>query len=287
MPLRSQTSRLSPSLKKTLDTFYKGYDFKTRIQHDPVKFPHRYSDQEDIELAGFIASCFAYGRVDLFMPVIEKILSSCGRHPAGFLRNFNLRKDKKYLRGISYRFNKEEDILCLLYLLNQILTEWGSLKNLFYASYRPEHDDTGYALAQFTNYFTVIDTSPVYGRNIRPNGLRQFLPSPQSGSTCKRMNLFLRWMVRTGDIDLGVWKNIPPSKLIIPLDTHIAKIARCLCLTRRKTVDWKSAKEITGSLKKLDPQDPLKYDFALCHLGISGMCRGRKFKDVCSSCLIG
>ncbi len=281
------TASLRSSLKKTLDALYKGYDFRKRLQHDPVQFPHRYTDSADIELAGFIASCFAYGRVDLFMPVIEKILSAFGNRPAGFLMDFELRKDRKYLRGISYRFNKEKDVLCLVYMLNRILREWGSLKALFSSGYSPEQEDTGRALQQFSDYFMSIDTSPVYGRNIRPDGLKQFFPSPANGSACKRMNLFLRWMVRTKDTDLGVWHEIPPSKLIIPLDTHIARIARCLGLTKRKAMDWKTAKEITGSLKTLDARDPLKYDFALCHLGISRVCRGKEFKDICSSCSIG
>jgi uncharacterized protein (TIGR02757 family) len=284
---QGQTSILRPSLKKALDALYKGYDFRKRLQHDPVQFPHRYSDTADIELAGFIASCFAYGKVDLFMPVIEKILASCGSHPAGFLMDFDLRKDGKYLRGISYRFNKEEDVLCLMFMLSRILREHGSLKNLFYNYYRSEHKDIKNALTGFTDFFMKIVTTPVYGRNVRPDGLRQFFPSPESGSACKRMNLFLRWMVRTKDTDLGVWNKIPPSRLIIPLDTHIARIARCLGLTGRKTMDWKTAEEITASLKTLDARDPLKYDFALCHLGISRMCRGKEFKDVCSSCSIG
>ncbi len=301
-------------LKITLDKFYNEYNFKERIKHDPIEFPHRYSNPDDIEVAGFIASCFAYGKVGLFKPVIGKILKPGGKHPAGFLKNFILKKDKKYFKNISYRFNKEADVLCLVYILNQTLNEWGSLRNLFYYCYsasppvkereikkspRPlrervrvrggfdtEHEDIGHALTGFVKHFLSIDTSPVYGKNIRPSGLKQLFPSPENGSACKRVNLFLRWMVRTKDIDLGIWNKIPPSKLIIPLDTHIARISRCLGLTKRKASDWKAAKEITESLKKLDPDDPLKYDFALCHQGISGLCKGERFKDACASCSI-
>ena len=273
-------------LKITLDKFYNEYNFKERIKHDPIEFPHRYSGPDDIEVAGFIASCFAYGKVDLFKPVIGKILKPGGKHPAGFFKNFILKKDKKYLENISYRFNKEADVLCLVYILNQTLNEWGSLKNLFYHYFTPDQKDIGPALARFTGYFMDIDTSPVYGRNIKPYGLKQLFPSPENGSACKRMNLFLRWMVRNKDIDFGIWNKIPPSKLIIPLDTHIARISRCLGLTKRKASDWKTAKEITESLKKLDPDDPLKYDFALCHQGISRLCRGKEFKDTCAACAI-
>jgi uncharacterized protein (TIGR02757 family) len=273
-------------LKKTLDTFYGEYNFKERVKHDPIEIPRRYSRPDDIEIAGFFASSLAYGKIGLFKPVIERILKPGGRHPACFFKDFHLGRDKKYLQGISYRFNKEEDILCLVYMISHTLKKWGSLKNIFYHYYEPGHEDIKYALEKLVNYFMNIDTSPIYGKNIRPYGLKQFFPSPESGSACKRLNLFLRWMVRTKDIDLGIWNKIPPSKLIIPLDTHIARISRCLDLTKRKSSDWKTAREITDELKQMNPGDPLKYDFALCHQGISGLCRGERFRSVCSSCAI-
>jgi len=273
-------------LKKTLDTFYSEYNFKERMKHDPIEIPRRYSLPDDIEIAGFFASSLAYGKIGLFKPVIERILKPGGRHPAGFFKDFYLARDKKYFRGISYRFNKEEDVLCLVYMISHTLKKWGSLKNIFYHYYNPAHEDIKYALEKFVNHLMNINTSPVYGKNIKPYGLKQFFPSPKSGSACKRLNLFLRWMVRTKDIDLGIWNKIPPSKLIIPLDTHIARISRCLDLTKRKSSDWKAAREITNELKKLNPGDPLKYDFALCHQGISGLCKGERFRDACSSCAI-
>jgi uncharacterized protein (TIGR02757 family) len=271
-------------LKKTLDTFYRDYDFNERIKHDPIEFPRRYSDPGDIEIAGFIASCFAYGRVELFKPLIEKILAPGGSHPAIFLNDMTIKRDRKYFVHISYRFNKEKDVLSFIYMLHRVLNEWGSLRNLFYHYYSAEHDDIKTALESFVGYFLDIDTTPVYGRNIKPQGLQQLLPSPGKGSACKRMNLFLRWMVRSKDIDLGIWDKIPPSRLIIPLDTHIARISRCLGLTKRTSSDWKTAKEITEALRKFDPIDPLKYDFALCHQGISGLCKGRKYRSICDAC---
>ncbi|NOZ68587.1 MAG: TIGR02757 family protein [Deferribacteres bacterium] len=266
-------------LKETLDKLYREYNFSDRLVYDPIDFPHRYSEPADVEVAGFIASCFAYGKVGLFKPVIEKILRPGGRHPAQFFLNFTL-KDARYLKDVSYRFNSERDVVCLAYMLGRILRKRGSLKNVFYRFYNPEDEDVGTALRGFVDSFLGISVSPVYGKNIIPSGLAQLLPSPRRGSACKRMNLFLRWMVRTKDIDFGIWNRISPSKLIIPLDTHIARISRCLGLTRRKAADWKAAKEITESLKRLDPQDPLKYDFALCHLGIAGLYKGM----ICPNC---
>jgi len=271
-------------LKKVLDTFYEEYDFKGRLAHDPLEIPHRYKDPRDIEVAGFIGSCLAYGRVDLFKPVIEKILSVMGKSPAVFLRDFPA---ERYADRFSfkYRFNESRDILCLLYLLHKLLLRHSSLEEAFARNYHSDDQDTGRMIAGFIGEITSLDTSEIYGVDARPPGLMQFLPSPSRGSACKRMNLFLRWMIRDRDIDLGIWKRIPQNRLVIPLDTHIARISRCLHLTRRASSDWKTAVEITEALKGFDPEDPLKYDFALCHQGISGICKPGDSSG-CRSCFL-
>lgn len=274
------------ALKSKLDSFYKNFDFKERLKHDPIEFPHRYSRPEDIEISAFIATSFAYGKVELFKPVIEKILQPGGKIPSSFILNFDLKRDKQYLDGIKYRFSTEDDVLCYLYMLSNAIKEWGSLKNLFISHYSSGHADVKEALTGFTDYFLSLDTSKIYGKNIKPLGVTHLFPSPDKGSACKRLNLFLRWMVRRKDIDFGIWDEIPPSKLIIPLDTHIGRISRCLGLTKRASSDWKAAKEITESLKRFDPKDPLKYDFALCHHGISGLCKGKKYEGICSACAV-
>jgi uncharacterized protein (TIGR02757 family) len=282
----SETSRIKrESLKTVLGRLYRDFDFKERLKHDPIEFPHRYSRPQDIEIAGFIAASFAYGKIGLFKPVIEQILKSGGKRPASFIQNFNLKKDGKFLKDISYRFSKNEDILCYVEMLSNALKEHGSLKNLFVSHCSPDDEDIKNALEGFAGYFLEQDTSKFYGQKAKPQGLTHLFPSPKKCSSCKRLNLFLRWMVRTEDIDLGIWDEIPPSKLIIPLDTHIARISRCLGLTKRASSDWKTAKEITASLKRFDPDDPVKYDFALCHRGVSGLCKGKRHKDVCSSCI--
>lgn len=272
-------------LKRTLDRFYRTYDFQKRLGHDPIEFPRRYSKAEDIEVAGFLASCFAYGKVEFFRPVVERILRLAGRHPALFIKDFSLKRDAKHIQGIRYRFHGEKDIVGLMHLLSRVLQDHGSLKNLFLKHYTDDQEDIGQALSCFSENLADAGRPPGSLNNGRPTALT-FFPSPRTGSACKRLNLFLRWMVRSGDIDLGVWKEIPPSKLIIPLDTHIARIARCLGLTKRTSSGWKTAKEITDSLIELDPHDPLKYDFALCHHGISGQCRGERFRGTCNSCTL-
>jgi uncharacterized protein (TIGR02757 family) len=271
-------------LKILLDTFYRDYDFKTRLLHDPIEYPHRYKNTGDIEIAALFASSLAYGKVELFKPVVEKILYVMGPSPYEFVLNFRLKRDRKLFQGIKYRFNENDDLVALILILHKILRRKTSLENALMEFYQPGSADIGEALAGFTGTLLKVETSPVYGENIRPPGLKQLVPSPVDGSACKRMNLFLRWMVRDRDIDFGIWKGIPKNKLVIPLDTHIARISRCLGFTQRRSQDWKTAVEITEALKRFDPEDPLKYDFALCHHGISGICK-RRDEGACMECV--
>ncbi len=273
------------SLKRTLDRFYRDFDFQARLLHDPIEFPHRYTDPGDIEITAFIATCLAYGRVDLFKPALERLFSRMGESPADFIVTVPAVKKKKIFSGIKYRFNENEDILALFHILQQIVKAHGSLENVFKKSYTPADSTIEKGLSGLTDVMRGIDTSAVYGRNLKPPGLLQFIPSPSAGSACKRLNLFLRWMIRDRDIDFGIWKDIPGSRLIIPLDTHIARISRCLGFTSRSSQDWKMAVEITDELKRFDPVDPLKYDFALCHHGISGVCKGKREKEACRECV--
>ena len=268
------------NLKPILERLYKTYDFKGRVEHDPIKFPRLYKDEKDIEAAGFIASSLAYGKVELFMPVVEKILRPMGKSPYEFLRGFKPRKHGRLFTGIRYRFQKEEDIIGILYVLSKILNKYSMIYYLFKVNYNGNDKDIGHGLTGIINNILSTDLSEVYGKDIKTKGLMQLFPSPANGSPCKRANLYLRWMVRDRDIDFGIWKDIPKSKLVIPLDTHIKRVSRCLGLTSRKTADWKMAVEITESLKRFDPDDPLKYDFALCHRGIAGICKERN----CGGC---
>jgi uncharacterized protein (TIGR02757 family) len=274
-----------PGLKGRLNRFYREYNFRERLLHDPIEIPHRYQDNHDVEIAGFLASCFAYGKVGLFKPVVEKVLSLMGKHPYDFLLHFSLARHARLFQGVQYRFNRTEDIISLLFMLHAVLGKEGTLERSFRHHYHDTDRNIGNGLAGMVDDFLRIDTAKIYKRNIKPAGLMQFFPSPAKGSTCKRQNLFLRWMVRDRDIDFGIWKGIPKNKLVIPLDTHIVKISRCLGFTERKSQDWKTAVEITESLKQFDPEDPLKYDFALCHQGISGLCKGISTKTACRHCV--
>ncbi|MBF0565962.1 MAG: TIGR02757 family protein [Nitrospirae bacterium] len=270
-------------LKTLLDGFYADYDFSLRIPNDPIEFPHRYCDPQDVETAAFIAASFAYGKVTLFKPVIDGILGAMGLHPAAFLHKFDVERDGALFDGLSYRFNKSDDIKAFLLTLHAVLAEKGSLKSAFVGHFDGEVSNM---IAGFMAYAGTVDVSAVYGKNLHPEGLRQLFTSPEKGSACKRVNMFLRWMVRNDAPDFGLWPEVPRSALIIPLDTHIARICRCLGLTKRKSNDWKTAIEITEGLKVLDPDDPLKYDFALCHHGISGACKASPETGLCADCAI-
>jgi len=272
-------SKTVSNLKHILDKFYHDFDFTGTIVRDPIAFPHAYQRAEDKEIAGFIAAAFAYGNVNLFKPIVGTLLSRMGESPFGFIRNFAVKKHRRLFFGIKYRFNENDDIIAFFFILHELIKKHGSIETAFKKRYGSDDVDIGKALSGLIEILIATNTSPVYGSNIRPSGLLQLIPSPIKGSACKRMNLYLRWMIRDTDIDFGIWKGIPKNKLIIPLDTHIARIGKCLSLTTRSSQDWKMAVEITESLKKLDFEDPLKYDFALCHQGISKVCSAKKCED--------
>ncbi|RPI17578.1 MAG: TIGR02757 family protein [Ignavibacteriae bacterium] len=251
-------------LKKRLDELYLIYKKKFSSK-DPVWNLHRFSNPADIEITGLITSAYSYGQVDLINKFIDKLLAATGNKPHEFTINFQKRKDKKFLQGLNYRFNTDKDLIDLFSSLNSNLTEFGSLYNIFNAYYSEEHENIIPALTGFTG--KLREQMPVR----KDKSYRDYLiPAPVQNSTCKRLNMLLRWMVRKDDIDLGIWQGISTSKLIIPVDVHIARIALERGFVKRRTIDMKFAVELTAFLKQFDENDPVKYDFALCHLGIEG-----------------
>ncbi len=260
-------------LKPYLDRLYATYDLRY-VSTSALKFPHRYHRPEDIEVVGFIASCFAYGRVQGFTPPIDALLSVLGFHPYLFLLHFDPRRDADHLRGFTYRFNTTKDAICLLWFLRQALERHGSLRTLYLSGHSDRQEDTRPALTAFVDQLLQLDPRPIYRKGHLSPGMHYLLPSPRRGGACKRLHLFLRWMVRRDHIDFGLWPELQPAKLLIPLDTHVAHVSRQLRLTRRKSPGLPMALEITQNLRRLDPADPVKYDFALCRLGMLGKCSG-------------
>jgi len=233
---------------------------------DPVWNLHRFGDEKDIELAGLITAVYSYGSVDLINRFTRLFFEKINNKPYEFIINFSKHKDKKYLKGLHYRFNSENDTIKLVNALHKTIIQHGSLKQLFETGYNINHENIIPALINFTKEINMHIHSPS-GREGRGSS-HYMVSNPATGSASKRMNLFLRWMVRKDEIDLGIWDNIPAGKLIIPVDTHIARVSKKLNLVKRKSIDIKYAVELTESLKKFDPLDPVKYDFALCHIGI-------------------
>jgi uncharacterized protein (TIGR02757 family) len=250
-------------LKENLDNLYLSYKHKFSSK-DPVWNLHRFTSENDIETIGLITAAYSYGSVEQINRFIDKLLVKIGSKPYEFTINFQKHKDKKHLQELGYRFNSAGDLLRLFESLCRIQKAYVSLKNCFMKYYDNEQSTVIPALAGFTGEINS-------GLKPKPGNYYHYLiTNPLSGSTCKRMNLFLRWMVRKDEIDFGLWNDLSPSKLIMPVDTHIAKISKSLKLVNRKSIDLKFALELTESLKRFDPDDPVKYDFALCHLGIDG-----------------
>jgi uncharacterized protein (TIGR02757 family) len=271
-------------LKQPLDRLCREFDWTLRVKQDAIQFPLRYSDPADIELAGLFASCMAYGRVDLFGPWVDWTLQRMGESPARFVMGFDLQKHGQVFSGFSYRFNREPDVLAFCLAAQRLLARHGSLEAFFLEGYSPEHPHVGQALENFAAGFRAGDLSAVFARNQLSYGFKHWFPLPSTGGACKRLHLYLRWMVRRKAPDFGIWSGVPPSALLMPVDTHIENMARSIGLTRRRSRNWRMVEEITGKLKGLDPDDPVRYDFALCHKRMSGQCLNRRDAEICAPC---
>jgi len=252
------------NLKQKLEFHYTAFD-RTKLEPDPLQFLHMFKDERDIELIGLIASIFAYGNVKQIENTLKKFLIVFDGKPYSFIKNFYLSKNSKNLSRIKHRFYTEDDVLKLFIILNKEIKKHKSIKQIFLQGYNISDENVKNGISNFSNHFinSFIET---FGEVSA--GIKFMFPLPKKGSACKRMNLFLRWMVRKDELDFGLWNEIPASKLVIPVDTHIARICKELRLTKRKNVSWQMAEEITQNLKKFDAEDPVKYDFAICHIGI-------------------
>lgn len=272
-------------IKTILDNLYASRS-AGHLANDPLSFCHRFELVEDQEIAGLIASSFAYGNVKIILRNLENIFAVVGPSPRRFVESFEPEDGLRLFKGFKHRFNDARDLCALLLAARTMIEEADSIGDYFLGCYEPEADDITPALIEFSASILAMDYTPVFGTtDIPDDSYFPFLfPSPASGSACKRLCMFLRWMVRPADgIDLGIWKQISPAKLVIPVDAHIQRICRNLGFTARKQADWRMAREITAALRELDPADPVKYDFSICHLGISEGCDG-SVRPLCQQC---
>lgn len=258
----------SIALKDRLEELYRSFD-PSMISPDPLEVVRRYDRPADQEIAGLIAASLAYGRAELIMGAAGEILRRMGGAPGEFVMDYEPRRDARRFDGFVYRWSRGRDLAMLAAVMQKALRRYGSLGALFSAGYRGGDPHTGPALTHFTDTLLgYAETDQPSGRLAAKTGIRYLLSSPKTGSACKRMNLYVRWMVRRDALDLGLWNTIPTSALVMPIDTHVARISRRLGLTSRRNADWKMAEEVTRSLREFDPDDPVKYDFALCHWGM-------------------
>ncbi len=274
-------------LRHTLDALYDSRS-EEHLANDPLSFCHRYNDPADREIAALIAASFAYGSVKVIKKSLARIFEGMGESLSGFVDTFDPATQKSRFESFRHRFNDGRDLCCLFWALKIMRKRSGSIEQFFLDSSADQDNLLEKEMGCFSSAILAIDYSPVTGTaTLPPEGYFKFLfPSPSGGSACKRLCMFLRWVARPADgIDLGLWQKLSPSRLYIPVDVHISRIARYLGLTARTVPDWKMAREITESLRLLAPDDPVKYDFSICHIGISEGCDG-KADAACSACPI-
>jgi uncharacterized protein (TIGR02757 family) len=265
---------LQAHLRRPLDRLYADYDAAGAVA-DPVHIVRRYRRPDDREVVGLLAASLAFGRVASIMQSVERVCAALGPEPAKAVRRFDPVRDAAPFDTIVHRWTTGRDIVALLWIMRHMLAE-GSIERFFLAGYDEHAEDVGTALDRFSRHALSIDLGPAYGRARPRPGVACFFPCPSKGSACKRLNLYLRWMVRKDRVDMGVWRGVRRSQLVVPLDTHVIRVGQCLGLTRYRSAGWKMAADITAHLRAIDHDDPVKYDFSLCHVGMHGLCGFRR-----------
>lgn len=245
--------------KFEIDELANTYETVDFIKDDPIQFPHQYSqNKKDCEIAGFIASLLAYGNRKVFIEKLNQLFKIAQNEPYNFILDF----EPKLLCDFNYRFGTTDDFVEIFKILHQLYENDGGLEELFKYGYEKREND-------YINFQPITDYFYSKFSEKAGQGAYFMIPNPQKGGAMKRMCMFLRWMIRKGPVDLGVWDFMQPSELLIPLDTHVAKLSREMGLLTRKSNDFKSVIEITENLKKFDPKDPIKYDFAMFGYGVN------------------
>jgi uncharacterized protein (TIGR02757 family) len=241
--------------RTTLERIYDRYHRRCYVHPDPLEFLYLYKDLGDREIVALIASSLAYGNVKQILRSVSLVLRKMGPRPSAFLLDAPSNRIAGTFSDFKHRFTTGQDIARLLWGVKRVIVKHGSLQQCFLSRLHP-------------NDHNVIPALSAFVENLFPEGCDFLIPTPGRGSACKRLNLFLRWMVRRDDVDPGGWDGVSPSKLLVPLDTHMHRIALTLGLTKRKQADLRTAIEITEAFRKLSPGDPVRYDFVLTRFGI-------------------
>jgi uncharacterized protein (TIGR02757 family) len=267
LAVRERRQALGP----TLDRLYHDFNQADAVT-DPVNLVRPFAEPADREVAGFCAAALAFGRVGSVNQSIRALFAVMGPHPAAFVRSFDPVAGRQALHAFVHRWIRGADVAALLWVLRQMLEAEGTIEGFFVRGDDRASPDVGPALDAFSSRALAFDLRPAYGTVPKRPGVCYFFPRPSAGSACKRLNLYLRWMVRQDDVDLGVWRSVSPARLVVPLDTHVIRLGRCLGLTRYRSPGWRMAADITASLRAIDVVDPVRFDFSLCHVGMMRAC---------------
>lgn len=237
------------------------YNQPSFIKDDPISIPHLFTKKQDIEIAGFFAAIFAWGNRTTIINKTKELLQLMGNEPHAFCTQHS-DSDLKNLTAFKHRTFNTTDLLYFIAFFNMHYSKHASLETAFTGWMQPGDETVEKGLNGFYHYF--FSLTPV------PQRTRKHIAAPEKNSSCKRLNMYLRWMVRFDNkgVDLGIWKNISPAQLICPVDVHVARIAKELNLLQRKLIDWQAALELTARLRSFDKSDPVKYDFALFGTGV-------------------
>lgn len=244
--------------REDLDSLYHKYNRREFVHPDPLELLYDYDRLEDREIVGLIASTFAYGNVKQILNSVRLVLSKMGPSPRNFVFETSGKKLRATFKGFKHRWHTGEDLAKMLIGVKGALESHGALGNVIAGGFREGDKDVSGALSRLVREITA-----------HSNGMRKnLLPLPESGSACKRLYMYLRWMVRKDAVDPGGWEGIPTSKLLVPLDTHMFRMSRKLGLTKRKQANGKTVEEVTKGFRKICPEDPVRYDFVLTRFGI-------------------
>lgn len=270
---QSKLLKIKPHLQQVL------HSRAESIARDPIFFPLKYENPVDQEFAAFLAAHFAFGNV---RSVCDHLTRIYALSQGSLMQWFGSRGFKRDLESLQYRWIHPQDHVAIGLGLRAIAQSKRSLESIFKGSWQPH--DMRKSLQGFARSLRAI-FGEHHPSGMASRGIKFFISTPSPQSVSKRSNLFLRWMVRTQAPDLGLWRNsLRPDQLLMPIDTHVARIANYIGLTQQKKVNWQMLEDIGQALKYLDPQDPIKYDFALAHLGIDRNCRHRFVADICGQC---
>jgi len=251
------------AIKKILDQKVKQYNKIDFIEKDPICIPHQFTKQQDIEIAAFFAAIFAWGNRTTIINKSNELLARMDHSPYEFCKNHSP-KDLKKIFGFKHRtFNDTDALYCIAFFKHHYHQN-ESLETAFFQNQitKQKINNVQFGLTHFQSYFMSLEDAP--------KRTQKHVSSPVSGSTCKRLNMFLRWMIRKDKqgVDFGIWKSVKPAALIMPIDVHVARVSRSLGILKRRQTDWQAALELTEYCRTLDPKDPVKYDFALFSLGV-------------------